>query len=201
MLFFFWTPQLIRNLWQLKTAVFLHSCIICAVPLEPKVSSSEKGPSAVNEIYSNVLYHSLDGSTYFEFRLLILFKFVISTPNSYYTWWQSDLVWTEIKAIETTELIGEFDGETRVKQFLFNSKLNVEAFNVFIWPISGVRVYKTCVLYNLLLKDNKLVFLPHHYWPPYLMFAIDDNNFRLIFTSMKHSLFHSQLKGLRFSFN
>ncbi len=33
MLFIFLTPELIRNLWQLKTAVFLHCCLICAVPL------------------------------------------------------------------------------------------------------------------------------------------------------------------------
>ncbi len=32
MLFIFSTPELIRNLWQLKTAVFLHWCLICAVP-------------------------------------------------------------------------------------------------------------------------------------------------------------------------
>ncbi len=29
----FSTPELIRNLWQLKTAVFLHWCQTCAVPL------------------------------------------------------------------------------------------------------------------------------------------------------------------------
>ncbi len=29
----FSTPELIRNLWQLKTAVFLHWCLIRAVPL------------------------------------------------------------------------------------------------------------------------------------------------------------------------
>jgi hypothetical protein len=33
MLFIFSTPELIRNLWQLKTAVFLHWCLIWAVPL------------------------------------------------------------------------------------------------------------------------------------------------------------------------
>ena len=32
MLFIFYTPELIRNLWQLKTAVFLHYCLICSVP-------------------------------------------------------------------------------------------------------------------------------------------------------------------------
>ncbi len=30
----FSTPQLIRNLWQLKTVVFLHWCLIRAVPLK-----------------------------------------------------------------------------------------------------------------------------------------------------------------------
>ncbi len=33
MLFIFSTPELIRNLWQLKTVVFLHWCLIRAVPL------------------------------------------------------------------------------------------------------------------------------------------------------------------------
>jgi len=33
MLFSFSTPDLIRHLWQLKTAVFLHWCLICVVPL------------------------------------------------------------------------------------------------------------------------------------------------------------------------
>jgi hypothetical protein len=33
MLFIFSTPGLNRNLRQLKTAVFLHWCLLCAVPL------------------------------------------------------------------------------------------------------------------------------------------------------------------------
>jgi hypothetical protein len=33
MLFIFSTPVLIRHLWQLKTVVFLHWCLICAVSL------------------------------------------------------------------------------------------------------------------------------------------------------------------------
>jgi len=32
MLFIFSTPVLIRHLWQLKTVVFLHWCLICTVP-------------------------------------------------------------------------------------------------------------------------------------------------------------------------
>jgi hypothetical protein len=36
MLFIFSTPELIRNLWQLKTAVFLHWCLLRGVPL-PKI--------------------------------------------------------------------------------------------------------------------------------------------------------------------
>jgi hypothetical protein len=36
-LFIFSTPELIRNLWQLKTAVFLHWCLICAVPQHNKL--------------------------------------------------------------------------------------------------------------------------------------------------------------------
>jgi hypothetical protein len=34
MLFIFSTPELIRNLWQLKTAVFLHWRLICSVPFQ-----------------------------------------------------------------------------------------------------------------------------------------------------------------------
>jgi hypothetical protein len=33
MWFLFSTPVLIRHLWQLKTVVFLHWCLICAVLL------------------------------------------------------------------------------------------------------------------------------------------------------------------------
>jgi hypothetical protein len=33
MLFIVSAPELIGNLWQLKAAVFLHRCLICAVPL------------------------------------------------------------------------------------------------------------------------------------------------------------------------
>jgi hypothetical protein len=32
-------PYFNRNLWQLKTAVFLHWCLICAVPLKKLFSS------------------------------------------------------------------------------------------------------------------------------------------------------------------
>jgi hypothetical protein len=34
MMFIFSTPVLIRHLWQLKTVVFLHWCILRAVPLK-----------------------------------------------------------------------------------------------------------------------------------------------------------------------
>jgi hypothetical protein len=34
MLFIFSTPELIRNPWLLKTAVFLHWCLICALPFK-----------------------------------------------------------------------------------------------------------------------------------------------------------------------
>ncbi len=34
MLFIFSTPLLIKHLWQLKTVVFQHWCIICAVLLQ-----------------------------------------------------------------------------------------------------------------------------------------------------------------------
>ncbi len=41
MLLIFSTPELIRNLWQLKTAVFLHWCLICAVPFDKLVNNVE----------------------------------------------------------------------------------------------------------------------------------------------------------------
>jgi hypothetical protein len=34
----FSTPVLIRKLWQLKTVVFMHSCLICIVPLECQIN-------------------------------------------------------------------------------------------------------------------------------------------------------------------
>ncbi len=37
----FSTPELIRHLWQLKTAVFLHWCLICAVPFNMDLTSQE----------------------------------------------------------------------------------------------------------------------------------------------------------------
>jgi hypothetical protein len=39
MLFIFSTPELIGNLWQLKTSVFLHWCLIRAVPLDFNLST------------------------------------------------------------------------------------------------------------------------------------------------------------------
>jgi hypothetical protein len=36
MLLIFSTSELIRNLQQLKTAVFLHWCLVCAIPLLSK---------------------------------------------------------------------------------------------------------------------------------------------------------------------
>ncbi len=33
MLFIFSTPELVRHLWQLKTVIFLHWCLICCVLL------------------------------------------------------------------------------------------------------------------------------------------------------------------------
>ncbi len=36
MQFIFSTPVLIRHLWQLRTAVLLHRCLICTVPLASK---------------------------------------------------------------------------------------------------------------------------------------------------------------------
>jgi hypothetical protein len=41
MLFIFSTPVLIRHLWQLKTVVFLHWCLIYAVLLKRNINSRE----------------------------------------------------------------------------------------------------------------------------------------------------------------
>ncbi len=38
MMFIFSTPVLIGHLWQLKTVVFLHWCLICAVLLSHVVT-------------------------------------------------------------------------------------------------------------------------------------------------------------------
>ena len=48
MLFIFSTPELIRNLWQLKTAVFLHWCLIRVVPLSGIWFTSELSMHKVN---------------------------------------------------------------------------------------------------------------------------------------------------------
>ncbi len=42
MLFIFSTPELIRNLWRLKTTVFLHWCLLRAVPLYPPLRAGDK---------------------------------------------------------------------------------------------------------------------------------------------------------------
>jgi hypothetical protein len=41
MLFIFATPVLIRDLWQLKTVVFLNTCLMCAVLLEATENSKK----------------------------------------------------------------------------------------------------------------------------------------------------------------
>jgi hypothetical protein len=54
MLIIFLTPVLIRHLWQLKTVVFLHRCLICAVLL---TSSSDVWPT-----YFLTKWHSIPNS-------------------------------------------------------------------------------------------------------------------------------------------
>jgi hypothetical protein len=41
MFFLFSTPELIRNLWQLKTAVFLHLCLLCALPFSISLAQND----------------------------------------------------------------------------------------------------------------------------------------------------------------
>jgi hypothetical protein len=40
-MFIFSTPLLIRHLWQLKTVVFLHMCLLSVVVLRPVLPSSD----------------------------------------------------------------------------------------------------------------------------------------------------------------
>ncbi len=61
-MFIFTTPVLIRHLWQLKTVVFLHWCLICSVPLQghicdacpnpaKRISAPKRLTVVVNKIY------------------------------------------------------------------------------------------------------------------------------------------------------
>ncbi len=45
MLFIFSTPELIRNMWQLNKAVFLHWCLICGVPFVAE--ADPQGPNVI----------------------------------------------------------------------------------------------------------------------------------------------------------
>jgi hypothetical protein len=49
MLFVYTTPVLNRHLWQLKTVVFLHRCLICAVILHSKLQSDDCNGTACFE--------------------------------------------------------------------------------------------------------------------------------------------------------
>jgi len=62
MLFIFSMPELIRHLWQLKTVVFQHWCLICAVLLgcsEVKLSKSNSSPDTIADIGAN--FHEQNG--------------------------------------------------------------------------------------------------------------------------------------------
>jgi len=60
----FWTPELIRNLWQFKTAVFLHWCLICTVPFNFVLQNQFKLSNW--ETYSIVWNQVQFNSTFFE---------------------------------------------------------------------------------------------------------------------------------------
>jgi hypothetical protein len=49
-MFIFSTPELIRNLWQLKTAVFMHWCLLRAVPF---MSSHKLAPLTFNPLITS----------------------------------------------------------------------------------------------------------------------------------------------------
>ncbi len=60
---FFNTSVLIKHLWQLMTVVFLHWCLICALPLDQWV-----------RVLLIELYHSLDGANNHKYKLLCFLK-------------------------------------------------------------------------------------------------------------------------------
>jgi len=51
MLFIFSTPVVIRHLWQLKTAVFLHRCLISAVLLLQRVPRKSTIPVSIVKLF------------------------------------------------------------------------------------------------------------------------------------------------------
>ncbi len=53
MFFILSTPVLIRHLWQLKTVVFLHWCLICTVPLA--AAKKKKKETLINALEHVVL--------------------------------------------------------------------------------------------------------------------------------------------------
>ncbi len=55
MLFIFSTPVFIRHLWQLKTLVFLHRCLIRAVPFFFKPASLMRNLTNVEKNHETVL--------------------------------------------------------------------------------------------------------------------------------------------------
>jgi hypothetical protein len=50
----FSTPELIRSLWQLKTAVFLHWCLLRAVPLHSRERNVEEFTFNVFQLASSI---------------------------------------------------------------------------------------------------------------------------------------------------
>jgi hypothetical protein len=72
----FSTPELIRHLWKLKTIVFLHWCLICAVLLEGLSDASFLGKLQV--LPANV---RLDRKVIAKYKHSSLFNLVISNAG------------------------------------------------------------------------------------------------------------------------
>ncbi len=60
MLFIFLTPVLIRHLWQLKTVVFLHRCLICVVLLSaPSLATNIRLGCFCPEVTNALAYYTV----------------------------------------------------------------------------------------------------------------------------------------------
>jgi hypothetical protein len=73
MLFIFSTPELIRNLWQLKTAIFLHWCLIHAVPLQENLCFDEH--TCIFEHHSKIKTFLNPRMTYFVLKICLVYLF------------------------------------------------------------------------------------------------------------------------------
>jgi hypothetical protein len=88
MLFIFSTKELIRNLWQFKKVVFLHWCLIRAVPLYPKSDASNCGINFMDvmTIVMIIACFKVQFNPSFQFVLL-----VFASPLTRHSSWESNI--------------------------------------------------------------------------------------------------------------